>query len=296
MLGETLAALGSIPRDAVWLRYVDNGSRDESVSMVREILPDADIIELRRNAGFSAAHNIGLAKCETPLVLTCDPDVTLNWPGIKRLLSAFNDKNAGAAQGKLYRAARSDNGRPIIDSAGIVHTLALNGRERGANEPDTGQYEEKAQVLAVTGACGLYRLEALRSVMQDGCIFDEDFFSYKEDVDLGWRLNKAGWKVVYLPVTAGTHRRTMGRRGVMGWGLKAATVRRRLKSQRTRLSLRNWMWMIAKNASLKQELKHEIFIDLRLLVFLVFSVLYPPLLSVWVEAGRGLPRMLNKRL
>lgn len=292
VLPETLAALSTIPRDEAYIRYIDNGSRDISVRLVQEKLPQAEVIKLTDNKGFSGAHNVGLASCLTPYVLTCDPDLVLNWDGVKELLSAFDNPEVGAAQGKLYRGKGK-----IIDSVGIVQTLTLNGKERGANEEDEGQFAEEAKLLAVTGACGLYRVEALRDVAHsEKEFFDEDFFAYKEDVDLGWRLNKAGWKVVYRPVLMGRHKRTLGRRGVFGWGLSLGVVYRRLKSPRTRLSLRNWMWMIVKNASLKQELAHEVFIDLRLATFVLFSLVYWPLFSVWLEILRGLPRMWDKRI
>lgn len=292
VLPETLAALSTIPREEAHIRYIDNGSRDISVRLVREKLPQAEVVKLTGNKGFSGAHNAGLASCVTPYVLTCDPDLVLNWAGVKELLSAFDDPAVGAAQGKLYRAVGK-----IIDSAGIIQTLALNGKERGANEKDEGQFEEEAKILAATGACGLYRVAALRSVAHSETeFFDEDFFAYKEDVDLGWRLNKAGWKIIYRPVLMGRHKRTLGQRGLFGWGIKPGIVYQRLKSPRTRLSLRNWVWMVVKNASLKQELAHELFIDLRLAVFFLFSLVYWPLLSVWLEILRGLPRMGDKRI
>lgn len=298
VLPETLAALRSIPRDEAHILYIDNASEDASVRLVREVLPQAAVIELPENRGFSGAHNAGLTSCQTPYVLTHDPDLVLDWNGVKELLRAFDDSKVGAVQGKLYRVSKqvSSKGINIIDSAGIVHTLALNGKERGANQEDAGQFEQEVRLLAVTGACGLYRRAALKSVAHGGTeFFDEDFFAYKEDVDLGWRLNKAGWKVLYRPVLMGRHRRTLGRRGVLGWSLSPRVVYRRLKDTRTRLSMRNWMWMVAKNVSLKQILVHEVFIDLRLAVFVLFSFIYWPLLRVWPEIRRGLPRMLKKR-
>lgn len=292
VLPETLAALSTIPRDEVVIRYIDNGSKDSSVQLVRKMLPEAEVIELKENKGFSGAHNTGLVKCQTPYVLTCDPDLVLDWAGMKKLLEIFNDSKVGAVQGKLYRAEGK-----IIDSAGIGQTLALNGKERGANREDMGQFEDEAKLLAVTGACGLYRMAALRSVAHsDTEFFDKDFFAYKEDVDLGWRLNKAGWKVLYKPVLIGRHRRTLGRRGGLGWGANPRAIYGRLKSPRTRLSLRNWVWMVAKNSSFRQSLLHEIFVDARLLVFLLLSLTYPPLFSVWGEILRGLSRMLDKRV
>ncbi|MFH1353890.1 MAG: glycosyltransferase family 2 protein [bacterium] len=292
VLPETLAALSTIPRDRVIIRYIDNASQDTSVALVKKILPQAQIIQLDKNKGFAGAHNAGLAQCDTSLVMTCDPDLKLIWSGVKKLLEKFDDTKVGAVQGKIYRA----KGREI-DSAGIVQTLALNGKERGASKEDRGQYEKETRLLAVTGACGIYRMEALRKVSHSSTeFFDSDFFAYKEDVDLGWRLNKRGWKVLYEPVLTGRHRRTLGKRGWLGWGLSPKTIYQRLRSPRTRFSLRNWVWMIVKNVSIGQGLLHEVFIGARLLVFLLLNLAYPPLFGVWGEILRGLPHMLDKRV
>jgi GT2 family glycosyltransferase len=273
------------------IRYIDNASTDQSVSLVRRQLPGAEIIQLSENRGFAGAHNAGLARCTTAYVLTHDPDLAVDWPGVQKLLAAFADPHLAAIQGKLLRAQGN-----IIDSAGIIRTRALNGHERGALEEDQGQYEEAAPLLAVTGACGMYRMAALQDVEEPGGqYFDEDFFAYKEDVDLGWRLNRAGWKVCYRPVYVGRHRRSLGRRGLMNWGIRPDAVMVRLRTKRTRYSLRNWVWMMAKNASLKEEMAAELFIDARLLLFFCFSLLYWPLFPVWGEIIRGLPDMMNKR-
>jgi len=292
VLPATLAALATIPRREAVICYIDNASTDNSVQLVKAALPAAHIIELTENRGFAGAHNAGLADCATPLVLTLDPDLVVYWDGLKRLLSAFAKSEVAAVQGKIYRA----HGK-VIDSAGIVQTLALNGRERGSSEIDRGQYEQPAKLLAVTGAGGLFRMTALKNVAEaDGRVFDEDFFAYKEDVDLGWRLNNSGWEVIYLPILFGRHKRTLGREGIINWGVMPKQIIGRLKNPRTRYSLRNWVWMIAKNATLRQDIRAEIFIDARLILFFGFSLLYWPLLPVWPEIARGLPTMLRKRM
>jgi GT2 family glycosyltransferase len=307
VLPETLKALQNLPRSEVIVRYIDNASADDSCALVRKMVPWADVIKLSANRGFAGGHNVGFSHCTTPFVLTLDPDVVLDWKGINEVLASFTDKAIGAAQGILYRSSGTQGmGRHTIDSAGIVHSLALNGKDRGAAELDHGQYTDRADLLAVTGACGCYRMKALRSVAYPASlqkhtrntlleIFDNDFFSYKEDVDLGWRLSRAGWKILYVPVRVGMHRRTLGKRGALGWGLNPITIYQRLKSPRTRYSLRNYVWMLLKNVTLKQELKHELFIDARLLVFFMLSFLYLPLWATWWEIGRGFSSMVKKR-
>lgn len=291
-LKETASALQSFPQDEVIIRYIDNGSEDASLEIVQDLLPHADILRFETNTGFTPAHNAGFATCTTPFVLTLDPDITLLWEGVQRLIEELtNNPKLGAVQGKLYRK----EGTKIIDSAGIVQTLALNGRERGSNEKDMGQYETVASLLAVTGGCGLYRMEALTSVAYGKEIFDEDFFAYKDDVDLGWRLNKKGWSIQYIPVLVGYHARTMGRRGMFNWGIAPTSIAARIANNRTRLSLRNYIWMLAKNMTLKDELKHDLFIAIRLFVFFILSLFSWNLFSVWKEALQGIHKMHLKR-
>lgn len=341
VLPAAIAALRQVPEELVEIRYIDNASTDDSVRIIKEGLPQTDVICLPKNMGFAWAHNAGLVKCGTPYVLTHDPDVAIEWAGIERLLDLMEEQPKwGAVQGLLHRAGRSHReaassgrgdlirqdcfgpeGPPaaanppspkategrgamagrhnndfIIDSAGIVKTLALNGRERGAGEIDKGQFSKRARLWSVTGACGLWRMGALREVAYSKEeFFDNAFFAYKEDVDLGWRLNKAGWEIWFEPARAGTHRRTMGRGGAMGWGLSPQRIFTRLKSPRTRLSLRNWAWMVRKNMTAGDFWRHELFVELRLLVFLKLTLIYPPLFSVWREIAQGMPGVEKKR-
>ncbi len=326
-LGRACEALKKIPKEEAVIRYIDNGSTDESVEVVRRGLLEADIIERGVNTGYAGGHNFGFSLCTTAFVLVHDQDVVIEWEGIKKLLEAFEDEKVGAVQGKIYRSAPSLRrsrllptppkwSRRTFDSAGIVQTLSLNGVDRGANEEDRGQFDEPAEILAAQGACALYRMGALMNVAnthgsftsQESAaaytgevfpprleILDNDFFAYKEDVDLGWRLKNAGWKTIYRPVVMGTHARTLGKRGVGGWGLSPAGIYSRLKSSRTRLSLRNYCWMIAKNASVGQAVLHSPFIFGRLCIFILFTLIYWPLFPAWGEMATGIPKMLAKR-
>lgn len=336
-LRATAEALSHVPKNVVEIRYIDNGSTDTSLAIIRELLPDADILKLEKNIGFAAAHNIGISQCTTPFILTLDQDQEIIWDGIEKLLAAMQaNPKLGAVQGKLYRQTDAPHPSPLlskergtIDSAGITQTPSFNGKERGSNEQDTGQYEEPANLLAVTGGCGLYRVEALRQVSykrnavipdligdpgvddppirrtgvdsrlrgndnEFGEVFDEVFFAYKEDVDLGWRLNNMGWQVQYIPVLVSYHARTLGKRGVFNWGLSIQNIQERITSPRTKWSLRNYIWMIAKNASTREIIFHWPFIKSRLFVFFILSLFSKDLFSVWKETWVGLKGMREK--
>lgn len=299
-LQDACEGLQGIPENEAIVRYIDNNSEDTSVEIVKKHLPNAQIIELQDNLGFVGAHNIGFAECTTEFILVHDPDVRVQWEPIRTLLDAFTDSAIAAVQGKLMRKDQEN----IIDSTGINQTLTLNGYERGAGEDDTGQYDIQADLLATTGACSLYRVAALKKVAHGSYeiakhqaleVFDREFFAYKEDVDLGWRLNNAGYKVQYIPIPVGTHARTLGHRGKVRWYFKPAAIYSRLKSLRTRYSTRNYIWMLMKNMTWRDELKHDWFVLPRILLLGFGSMLYPPLFTVWGEVIKKAPLMLKKR-
>ncbi len=286
--------MANILDKSVVVRVIDNASSDSSVSLVRSQLPQADVITSTKNLGFSGGHNLGFKYCETDLVMVINPDFIINWPGVKKLIEAFADLKLGAAQGKIIRGLNKVE--TIIDSAGIVLSLTLNGIDRGAGHRDVGQYESEQNVSAVTAAAAIYRLEALKGVAYAGGeVYDNDFFAYKEDVDLGWRLNKAGWHVRYIPIDVGLHTRARASQGRFGWSLHPVLFKQRLSDERTRYSFRNWLWMLAKNATIWQLATRIVFIGLRLITFIFITLLYPPFIGTWLDTLRGLPRMLAKR-
>lgn len=289
-LRENLPALRRVDQRLAQIRVIDNDSQDESVGLMKVNLPWAHIIRLPRNKGFAGGHNEGFVRCTTPYVAVLNPDVNLNWAGLYEAMRAFDNDKVAGAQGKLYRRGR------VLDSTGILMTAALNGRDRGAGEEDAGQYGSETAVDAVTGACSLYRLAALREVAGGGGeIFDEDFGSYKEDVDLGWRLRRAGWTVLYVPIATGSHRRSLKPESRWGWPVRWLGIRRRLKDSRSALSTRNWLWLLAKNATTHELISHSPAIAARLAVLLGLTLVWWPGMSIWVKTVAGLPRMIAKR-
>lgn len=295
VLPAALNRLKQCPKEII-IRYIDNNSADQSVETVKKILPEAHIIALDRNTGFAAAHNIGFKHCTTPWVMLHNPDLILDIECLPVLSRAFEEVRVGAVQGKILKG-KNILGANVIDSTGVIMTLALNGADRGEGEIDVGQYDQGKAVAAVTGACGCYRMAALRDVADiNGQIFDEDFFAYKEDIDLGWRLRRAGWQCKYIPVQQGIHPRGFGRKKADNLRERIVDWATKVTDQRTRYSLRNWVWMILKNASVKDAAAHEIFVDWRIFGFVLLSTVYWPLLATWLEIIRGVPKIMRKRV
>jgi GT2 family glycosyltransferase len=110
---------------------------------------------------------------------------------------------AGGVAGRLVRP-----GGAILDSCGQVLTpLLLRVRDRGYGRIAGERYREAAAVLAACGAAMVYRRAALVDAAVAGEVFPAEYFAFWEDLDLGWRVNNAGWRVLYEPRAVAVHRR-----------------------------------------------------------------------------------------
>ncbi|HKF41864.1 MAG TPA: glycosyltransferase family 2 protein [Thermoanaerobaculia bacterium] len=189
---------------------VDNASEDRSRESVRRIGDGVvRLIESAENVGFAAAMNLGIAESRGRYVLALNPDCRLE-PDFAKTLAAKLDArpDAGSASGRLLRAAGPDLApSALLDSAGIYRTSTGRHFDRGAGETADGLYLVEEEVFGASGAAGFYRREALESARISTGIFDSDFFLYREDADLSWRLQNLGWKCLYVPSAMAYHRR-----------------------------------------------------------------------------------------
>ena len=188
---------------------VDNGSKDGSAEVAERFGPAVRRLTLPRNVGFAAAMNEGIEATSGRYVLSLNPDCRLEG-NFAALLAARLDArpDCGSASGRILRGEGSDlapTGR--LDSTGIRFTASGRHLDRGSEEPEAGRYLEEEEVGGTTGAAGFYRREALESARISTGYFDSDFFVYREDADLAWRLRKLGWKCLYVPDAVAVHRR-----------------------------------------------------------------------------------------
>ncbi|MGH9368301.1 MAG: glycosyltransferase family 2 protein [Thermoanaerobaculia bacterium] len=194
---------------AVETIVVDCASRDGSAELARRLHPRARVLELDRNVGFSAAMNAGIEASRGRYVLALNPDCRLE-PDYAAVLAARLDArpDVGSASGRLLRAEGAGlSPTSRLDSTGIVFRASGRHFDRGSEEPAQGRYLEEEEIAGSTGAAGFYRREALESAKISTGYFDADFFLYREDADLGWRLSRLGWKCLYVPGAVAYHRR-----------------------------------------------------------------------------------------
>ncbi|WP_054970531.1 glycosyltransferase family 2 protein [Alicyclobacillus ferrooxydans] len=195
VLGQTI-----IPAYVV---IVDNDSDDGCADFMEAKYKDVTIIRNKENLGYAGGHNVGFRLAishAVDYVLTLNPDVELSGTYIECLLKEVDKRlGIGGAIGKLLR--RGD-GRAInssvIDSTGLYMGSFFHVRDRGAGQLDGGQYEVTQEVWGICGAAAFYRVSMLTDLMHLGNVFDEEFFLYKEDVDLCWRALRRNWKFLYI--------------------------------------------------------------------------------------------------
>lgn len=188
---------------------VDNGSSDDSLAQLRETAPFVRIIEPGRNLGYGAAANLGAAATSAPYVIVCNPDLSVRSGGVAALVQAMERDEALGVVGPMLRDASGEvypSGREFPDlGQAIGH--AFVGLVWGGN-PWTKRYRRLGpdqhlprEADWVSGAFMLVRRLAFDSVGG----FDEGYFMYVEDLDLCWRIRRAGWGVWYEPAAEVDH-------------------------------------------------------------------------------------------
>ncbi|MBO7338211.1 MAG: hypothetical protein J6U33_06190, partial [Paludibacteraceae bacterium] len=138
------------------------------------------------------------------------------------------------------------------------------------NQPDNGQHETSRRVFATCGAASMYRRNALNAIKQGNDFFDSDFFAYKEDIDLGWRLNLCGYENWYVADAVAYHGRTMN----SGNGIAETIKNKKNKGLQNGLSLRNHYLMLMKNESgytFRRDFHKILFNLLKYIAFYLFT-------------------------
>jgi GT2 family glycosyltransferase len=191
---------------------VDNGSEDGSPEMVLEDYGKSTnfrlaLIRNRENRGFCAANNQGFAASDTEFVALLNNDAEANPDWLEQLATAFDGRpDVGMAASKIL--VYEDTRR--IDKVGHLIYPDGQNRGRGSGELDDGQYNRVEEVLWPDGCAAMYR----RAMLDQIGGFDEDFFAYADDAELGLRARIAGWNCLYIPRAVVRHHRgaTLGLR------------------------------------------------------------------------------------
>lgn len=190
---------------------VDNASRDSSAQMVRRRFPWVQLMENRINVGFARANNQALKRARGRYILLINPD-TLAREDTVEAMSEFMDAHpeAGAVgckilnpDGTLQLSCRRSFPTPWVALSKILGLGWLFPKSRlfGKYNLTYLDPDKTAEVDALSGSFMFLRPEALKKVG----LLDEEYFMYGEDLDLCYRIKKAGWKIYYVPTTQIIH-------------------------------------------------------------------------------------------
>lgn len=260
---------------------VDNGSADSTCSLIRSRFPGTRLIELRENTGFCHANNVGLGSTRGEFVLFANPDTRLQPTYLQEALAAFDlHPRAGMVGGKLLRFDGV-----TLDSAGQILTRSRKIEDRGFDEKDAGQFDAPAAVDSICGAMALYRRAMIEEIALDDRLFDEDFFAFWEDMDVGWRGRRFGWEAWYVPAAVAYHFRGGSQERHTAW-----TRRVRMSGRSGEIQyhiVKNRWLMLIKNERPRDYLLNLPFILARDLALLGYLLLSTPsaLIRLWANPG-----------
>ena len=178
---------------------IDNASTDNSLQFVAENFPQIQIVKLDKNYGFAGGYNRGLKEIEAEyfMLLNSDVEVPNNW--IEPLVELMDsDKTIGICGPKLI----DYNNRSKFEYAGAAGGYIdkygypfCRGRLFESLETDNGQHDTREDCLWISGAALFIRSEIFFKVGG----FDDDFFAHQEEIDLCWRVQNSGYRVVCEP-------------------------------------------------------------------------------------------------
>lgn len=187
------------------LTLVDNASRDDSVNAALAAYPGLRVLRNDHNVGFGGGINVGIAATSGRFLALINPDAVAHAEWLVEMVRVVEGggHRVGCVAPKVL--LRGEAGAPpsaILDSCG--HVLGRDGQNfcRGRSERDVGQYDAVCEVVAFSGAACLLRREMLEEIGG----FDEGFFLYGEDAELGLRARLRGWRTLTAPRAIVRHR------------------------------------------------------------------------------------------
>ena len=194
-----MASLLAQTLDPIEVIVVDNASTDGSDAAVEERFAGRiSLLRNPRNLGFGAGNNVGLRAARGRFVLLLNNDAEASPALVEELVRAADgDERIGMVAAKVLLYGQPD----VIDTTGhLLYPDGLN-RGRGRLELDHGQYDRCRTALFPSGAVGLYRRRMLDAIG----LFDESFFLYGDDAELGLRGRRAGWECAFAPRAVAHH-------------------------------------------------------------------------------------------
>ena len=218
----------------IWV--VDNASTDDSVAYVQQhYADDIKLLVSPENYGYAGGYNWALTQIEADYYVLLNSDVRVPQDWLSPLVEmAMSDKKIGAIQPKILDAKDPDKFEYAGASGGLLDKWGYpfcRGRIFDTLEKDIGQYNDVQEIFWATGACMFVKAE----VYHHAGALDADFFAHMEEIDLCWRMQRMGYKVMVQPRSEVFH---------VGGGTLAEGSDRKYF-----LNFRNNLFLLAKNHS-----------------------------------------------
>lgn len=170
---------------------IDNGSADGSTDLISQ-MPGVVVQELGANLGFAKGNNHAINQIDTEFIALLNPDAFPEPDWLQKLIAAAQAFPDVAAFGSRQMVHEGDG---LVDGLGDVYHFSGAVWRRGYGRMLSAVDEIPADIFSPCAAAALYRTKAFNDVGG----FDEDFFCYTEDVDLGFRLRLAGYRSMFVP-------------------------------------------------------------------------------------------------
>jgi GT2 family glycosyltransferase len=209
---------------------VDNGSSDGSAELVEREF-GARLIRNAENRGFCAANNQGIAAARGEFIalLNNDAEAEAGWlAALRDACSQAEDIGMAASKVLVWEDPRR------IDKVGHLIFPDGQNRGRGSGVLDRGQFDREEEVLWPDGCAAMYRKKMLDEIGG----FDEDFFAYGDDAELGLRARIAGWRCLYTPRAVVRHHRSSTLGKDSGWRLEL------IERNRVLLAMKLFPWSL----------------------------------------------------
>lgn len=186
---------------------VDNGSSDGSVEYIKKNHPWVEVLETGENLGFTGGNNFGIRHAlarNADYIWLLNND-TIADPNVLSFINVFDDQTVGAAGSKIYFAsghefhhdkyASKERGHVFWYAGGRIDWNNMYASHRGVDEVDHGQYDKTEMTPFITGCSFVVRSEVVRKLG----MLDDSYYLYLEDLDWSVRIQRAGYKTLYVP-------------------------------------------------------------------------------------------------